>query len=142
MTERAAASTCGLGAGDAGDDRGPPRAAWSGVDDDDVDLVAADLALERAGVAPGDDPAVVDDDDVVGQALGLLEVLGGEQDGGAPVDEGVEHGPQLAAGPGVEAGGGLVEEQHLGPGHQRGGQVEPAAHAARVARRRPGRRPR
>ena len=96
-------------------------------------LVAADGALEGAGVAPGDDLAVVDDDDVVGQALGLVEVLGGEHDGGAPVDEGVDHGPQLGPGPGVEAGGGLVEEEHAGAGHEGGGQVEPAPHAARVA---------
>ena len=52
----------------------------------------------------------------------------------------VEHRPQLGAGPGVEAGGGLVEEQHLGVGHQGGGQVEPAPHAARSSRRSPGRR--
>ena len=40
--------------------------------------------------------------------------------------------PQVVAALGVEAGGGLVEEEHRGPGHQGGGQVEAAAHAARV----------
>ena len=39
----------------------------------------------------------------------------------------------------VEAGGRLVEEQHLGVVHQRGGEVEAALHAARVAWRSAGR---
>ena len=40
--------------------------------------------------------------------------------------------PQVVAALGVEPGGRLVEEEHGGPGHQGGGQVEPPAHAARV----------
>src|SRR5690606_41448973 len=64
--------------------------------------------------------------------VGLLEVLGGEQQGAAPVDQLADHGPQVDAAAGVEAGGGLVEEQHRRFGHQRARQVEPAAHAARV----------
>ena len=35
--------------------------------------------LQLAAVSLGDDPAVVDDDDAVGQLVGLVEVLGGEQ---------------------------------------------------------------
>ncbi len=42
----------------------------------------------------------------------------------------------------VEAGGGLVEEDHGRASHQRGGQVEAAAHAAGVGPRRAGRRTR
>ena len=38
--------------------------------------------------------------------------------------------PQVVAAAGVEPGGGLVEEQHLGHGDEAGGQVEPAPHAA------------
>ena len=41
---------------------------------------------------------------------------------------------------GSRPGGRLVEEQHPRPGDQRGGDVEPAAHAAGVGLRRPGRR--
>ena len=78
--------------------------------------------------------AAVDDDDVVGEALGLVEVLRGQQQRGAAVDERVEHLPQLGARPRVEPGGRLVEEQHLRAGDERGGEVEAAAHAARVAR--------
>ena len=121
-----------FGAGEVGEDVGGVGHP-GGVDDHDVDLVAADLALERPGIALGDDGPVVDDHDVVGEALGLVQVLGGEHDGGARLDQRVEHRPQLETGPGVEAGGGLVEEQHLGPGDERGGQVEPAPHSPGVA---------
>ena len=41
------------------------------------------LAFSCGRRALGDDPAVVDHDDVAGQAVGLFEVLGGEQHGGA-----------------------------------------------------------
>ena len=109
----------------------------SGVADHDVEVVAADLALELAGVSPGDDAAVVDDDDVVGQALGLVQVLGGQQQRRAPLDQVLEHRPQLGAGAGIETGRGLVEEQDLGVGHERGGQVEAPAHAPGVARGHP-----
>ena len=39
--------------------------------------------------------------------------------------------PHPAAAHRVEPGGGLVEEQHVGVVHERGGEVEPALHAAR-----------
>ena len=82
VTERAPASTLGSAPVMAATMR-VASAQVAGLDHHDLDLVAADLPLELAGVAPGDDPAVVDDDDVVGQALGLLQVLRGEHDGGA-----------------------------------------------------------
>ena len=41
---------------------------------------------------------------------------------------------------GIEAGGRLVEEQHLGVVHERGGEVEPALHAAGVGLMRRSRR--
>ena len=40
--------------------------------------------------------------------------------------------PQVSPARRVEAGRGLVEEEHLGLVHERQGQVEPAAHAAGV----------
>ena len=43
--------------------------------------------LELVGGALGDDPAVVDHGDVVGEPVGFLEVLGGEQHGGAAGDQ-------------------------------------------------------
>jgi hypothetical protein len=40
--------------------------------------------LELAGRAAGDDRAVVDDDDQPGEPFGFLDVLGGQQQAGAP----------------------------------------------------------
>ena len=51
-------------------------------------------------------------------------------------DQLLDHLPEVVAARRVEAGGGLVEEQHRRPVHERGGQVEPAAHAAGVGPRR------
>ena len=55
--------------------------------DDDLDALAADLRLELVGRAAGDDLAVVDDRDRVGQLVGLLEVLGRQQERRALADE-------------------------------------------------------
>ncbi len=69
---------------------------------------------------------------VVGEPVGLLQVLGGEQDGRAVGHEVLDHGPQLVAAPGVEAGGRLVEEQDRRAVHQRGGEVEAPPHPTGV----------
>ena len=74
------------------------------------------------------------------EAVGLLEVLRGQEDRRALADERVEHVPQLVAGARVEAGGRLVEEQHRRARDERRRQVEPAAHAAGVVARQRGRR--
>ena len=52
-----------------------------------------------------------------------------------------DRGPHLAAGPRVEAGGRLVEEDQRGSGDQAGGQVETPPHAAGELRDLLGRRP-
>ena len=95
-------------------------------------LAAPGLVLELERGALGDDPAVVDDDDVVGELVGLVEVLGGEEQGGAVAHEVAQHVPQLDAAARVEAGGRLVEEEHRRRGDQARGEVEPAPHAAGV----------
>jgi len=46
----------------------------------DLQALAAELGLELVGGALGDHAAVVDDDDVVGELVGLLEILGRQQD--------------------------------------------------------------
>jgi hypothetical protein len=115
--------------GHAGEDaRGSPAAGF----EHDVDRVAVELGLEGLGRAAGDDPAVVDDGEVVGQVVGLLEIVGGQQDREPAVAR--QRGdlrPELGAGLGIEAGRRLVEEQHARVVDQPHRDVELAAHAAR-----------
>ena len=49
----------------------------------ELEDVAADPALQLLGGALGDHLAVIEDDDRVGQLVGFVEVLGGQQDGRA-----------------------------------------------------------
>jgi hypothetical protein len=81
--------------------------------------------LPWARMRPG-----VDDGQPVGEALGLVHEVGGQQDGGALGGEAAQALPDQVAGLGVEAGGGLVEDQQLGLVDQRPGQGEAALHAA------------
>ena len=97
----------------------------------DVDAVVADARLELVGRALRDGAAAVEDDDVVGEAVGFLEVLRREDERRAVADELAQQVPEVAAAPGVEAGGRLVEEEHLGAGDERRREVEAPAHAAR-----------
>ena len=77
---------------------------------------------------------MVDDAHAVRQHVGLLEVLGGEEDGHAAVARQALHLlPERAAALHVEPRGGLVEEQDARAVDERQRQVEPALHAARVA---------
>ena len=96
------------------------------------DDVTGDLPLQLLGGALGDDLAVVDDGDAVAERVGLLEIVGGEEDGGAgfaqPADLVPHPGPAL----GVEPGGRLVEEEELGEVHQPDAHVEAALLAAGV----------
>ena len=72
--------------------------------------------MSCVGGALRDHVAVVDHDDVVGEAVGLFEVLRGEQQRGAVGNELLDHAPQARAPLRVETGGGLVEEQDLAGG--------------------------
>ena len=94
---------------------------------------SATRRLSSAGGALGDDPAAVDDGDPVGQAVGLLEVLRGEEDrhAVAPTSS-VDDLPHRLAAARVEPGGRLVEEDHRRVADEARGEVEPAAHAAGV----------
>jgi hypothetical protein len=103
-----------------------------GIGEGDADDRPTQARLELRGRAIGDDPALVDDRDAVGQPVRLLEVLGGEQQCAALGDELLDHMPQVAATRRVEPGRRLVEEEHGRAVDQRGGQVEPAPHAAGV----------
>ena len=96
----------------------------------------------RAGCSEGDLGGVVRDDlrraaraddltgphdrEVVGQGLGLLEVVRGEQHRGALVAQSADQPPHLAPALRVETGGGFVEHHHVGAAHQRAGEVDAA----------------
>ncbi len=95
----------------------------------------ASPTLEFGGGALGEGAAAAEDGDAVGEPVGLLQVLGGQEDRRTARGEFADHLPQLLAVARVEAGGRFVEEHHAGgagAADESGGQVEAAAHAARV----------
>ena len=99
----------------------------------DLDGRLADLGLQLRGRALGDDLAVVDDPDPVGEHVRLLEVLRRQEDGDALVArEAPDLLPERRAALRVEPGGRLVEEEDRRVVDQRERQVEPALHPARV----------
>src|SRR4051794_23579796 len=69
---------------------------------------------DPVGVA-GQHLAVVHDRDPLAELLGLLHVVGGEQDRLAGRVQRPQRVPQVDPGLRVDAGGRLVQEQHLGP---------------------------
>src|SRR6266536_6376488 len=74
------------------------------------------------------------DRDSVAEPFGLVEVMGGEQDRHlAALPQAADHVEQLVADAGVETDGRLVEEQHLGLGEERAGDLEAATLATAVA---------
>jgi len=73
---------------------------------------------------------VVDEGDAVTQPLGLLEVVGGEQDRRALAVDPLDVLPQLEAQLDVDSGGGFVQDQQPRPVHERAGEGDPTLHAA------------
>ncbi len=119
------------GAGDERTEGGAGRGA--GLAQRDLETRPAGLRLQLGRGAAGDHAAVVDDDDPVGELVGLVEVLGREQQGDAVGDELSDHVPHPHPAGGVEAGRRLVEEQHRRSRHEAGGEIQAPAHPARVA---------
>src|SRR5690242_13922648 len=74
------------------------------------DVAARDLALEFGGGAVGDDAALVEYRDLVGELVGLVEILGGEEHGDAIGYQTPDDVPRRPAAAGVEPGRRLVEE--------------------------------
>ena len=78
------------------------------------------------------DPPVADDHDPVGDGLDLGQQVRGEQHGAAAVGEAPQQPAHPAHALGIEAVGGLVEDQDLRVAEQRVGEAEALAHAERV----------
>ena len=100
--------------------------------DPERDDVAGDLPLERVGRALGHDPAVVDDREAVGERVGLLEVMRGQEDRGPQLAQVADLVPHARAGLRVQPGRRLVEEEHARAVDDAEPDVEAAAHAAGV----------
>src|SRR5205807_350323 len=97
----------------------------------EADVAAGDEALQLVPGALGDQLAVVQYGDAVGELVGLLQVLRGQEDRDAVVgDQAADDLPHGAAAARVQAGGRLVEEDDAGVSDQGHGEVEPAPHAA------------
>src|SRR5438067_952067 len=95
------------------------------------DAVAGRISgAQVGGRALGQDAPVLDDRDPVREGLGLLEVVGREQDGLAEALERPHGVPRRPPGGGVEPRRRLVEEDQLRVTHQRQREVESAQLAA------------
>jgi len=84
--------------------------------------------LAHAGVL--DDPAVIDDADVAAQLLGLLQIMGGEDDGDALLVEFGEKAPHRAAQLDIDPGGRLIEDQQSRLMNQGASDHQAPLHAA------------
>lgn len=111
------------------------RIQFLGLCEAKLDVAAGHQALEVVGCAFGDDAPLVEYRDPVGQMIGFLEVLGGEEDRhtlGCQLPHDVPHGAPAAR---IQSGGRLVEEDYLRFGDQRHRQIQLPAHTAGVGRR-------
>ncbi len=82
------------------------------------------------GRAGGDEAAPVHDGQAVAQALGLVHEVGREQHRLALLGEPLQALPDEVAGLGIEARGGLVEDQQVRVVHQGPGEGQAPFHAA------------
>ena len=97
------------------------------------DHVGANRGLEVRGRALRDDAPGIDDRDLVGEAVGLLQVLRGEEERHAVLAvELLDVAPQRVAADRVEPARRLVEEHDARPVYERRGEVEAALHPAGV----------
>ena len=83
-------------------------------------------------VALGDDPAMADQDHLVGDQLDLVEQVAGQQHRAAAVGVALEQPAHPADTGRVEAVGGLVQDEHRGVSQERVRDAEPLLHAERV----------
>ena len=94
-------------------------------------VLAADAIDELGRRAEGDELAVVDDGHPIAEALRLVHVVGGQDDGLAPRAQRRDGVPERAARLRIEPGRRLVEKQHLGIADQPQRHRQPLALPAR-----------
>src|SRR5437870_1171422 len=87
-------------------------------------------AQQTAHAVTLDDAAAADDGDVAAQGLGFLEVVGGENDGGAAGVDLPEELPHRTADLDIHSRGGLVEDQEARLVHERARDHQAALHAS------------
>ena len=121
--------------GGVGEDPGG-RVEFGGGGEPEPDVGAGDLALELVGSALGDQAALVEYRDPVGELIGFLEVLGGEEDGHAVGHQVTDDRPHRAAAARVQSRRRLVQEDDLRVADERHRQVQLPAHTPGVGRRR------
>ena len=129
-------STLGALVGHRARARRSPRSASAPSSSAHLEALAADPVLELVGGALGDHAAVVDDDDLVGEPVGLLEVLGRQQHRRAGGDAAPRSSPTCSSRlRGSRPVVGSSRNSTGGRDDERGGEVEPPPHAARVGLR-------
>jgi len=94
------------------------------IDDRHLEHVPLQLRLELVGRALRHGHTVIDDDDAIGQAVGLIEVLRRQHDRGAVIADGLDLIPQGQPTTRIKTGRWLVEEDGRWVGDQRGHDVE------------------
>lgn len=87
-------------------------------------------SVSRPRGAFGDQCAVVEHRDAVGEPAGFLQTLGGEKDRDSALCQVPDDLPNGAAAAHVQAGGGLIQEDDARVPDQRHGQIQPALQAA------------
>ena len=97
----------------------------------ETDDGAARAIDEFLGCPFGDQTTGGEHADPIGQLLGFVEVVRGQQHGRAVVTERLDEVPRATTRRRIEAGGRLVEEQHVRPPEDPEREIDPAALPAR-----------
>jgi len=134
VTEDLQAQLIGVGGG--GREQRGGRAEFVRAGEPQPDVPAGDAAFELIRGSFGDDAAVVEHRHPAGEPVGLVEVLGGEEDRDAVRGEFGDDLPHGAAAARVEPCGGFVEEDQPGVPDEGHHQVQAPPHAAGVGRQR------
>lgn len=88
------------------------------------------LSLELGWRAFRNDAATAEHHNAIRQLIGLLEILGGEEDSDALAPQGTHRIPHRLTAARIQASGWFIKEEHPGPSDQGGGDVRPPTHTS------------